>query len=239
MRPQSHRGGNLSGWAFRRRIYRHPFTDVPDLCSNTLIVTDGDAELAERERAPATATRFCARFSKPDTGARSCSRLWTPRPSKKRFAPELERLFAFRSAGLSTAGDSRPSQWKRASAFFLMGVFAASLMEVSGIAVPQRYWNRITSHRWRSAMPSVCTDRSLFLAVGRNPADFDTVVVKSPHCQPHMFEEGAQLLINVDAPGSTSANLKSLGHTRCVRPIFPLDDNVTFISKAKIFRREL
>jgi microcystin degradation protein MlrC len=81
-------------------------------------------------------------------------------------------------------------------------------------------------------------DRSLFLAHGQNPADFDTVVVKSPHCQPHIFEEGAQLLINVDAPGSTSANLKSLGHTRCPRPIFPLDDNVTFKPKAKIFRRD-
>jgi hypothetical protein len=62
--------------------------------------------------------------------------------------------------------------------------------------------------------------------------------VKSPHCQPHIFEEGAQLLINVDAPGSTSANLKSLGHTRGPRPIFPLDDNVTFKPKAKIFRRD-
>jgi microcystin degradation protein MlrC len=81
-------------------------------------------------------------------------------------------------------------------------------------------------------------DRSLFLAHGRNPADFDTVVVKSPHCQPHMFEQGAQLLINVDAPGSTSANLKSLGHTRCARPIFPLDANVTFTPKAKLFSRQ-
>ena len=81
-------------------------------------------------------------------------------------------------------------------------------------------------------------DRSLFFAHGQNPADFDTVVVKSPHCQPHMFDEGAQLVIHVDAPGSTSANLKSLGHTRCARPIFPLDENVTFTPKARIFRRD-
>jgi microcystin degradation protein MlrC len=81
-------------------------------------------------------------------------------------------------------------------------------------------------------------DRSLFFAHGQNPADFDTVIVKSPHCQPHMFEEGAELLINVDAPGSTSANLKSLGHTRCARPIFPLDDDVTFTPEARIFRRD-
>ena len=81
-------------------------------------------------------------------------------------------------------------------------------------------------------------DRSLFLAHGQDPATFDTVVVKSPHCQPHMFEHGADLVLNVDAPGSTSANLKSLGHTRCLRPIFPLDENVTFTPRAKIFRRD-
>jgi len=81
-------------------------------------------------------------------------------------------------------------------------------------------------------------DRSLFLAHGQAPATFETVVVKSPHCQPHMFEQGAELVLNVDAPGSTSADLKSLGHTRCSRPIFPLDENVTFTPKAKIFRRD-
>ena len=81
-------------------------------------------------------------------------------------------------------------------------------------------------------------DRSLFLAHGQDPATFDTVVVKSPHCQPHMFEQGADLVLNVDAPGSTSANLKSLGHTRCLRPIFPLDESVIFTPRAKIFRRD-
>ena len=81
-------------------------------------------------------------------------------------------------------------------------------------------------------------DRSLFLAHGQDPATFETVVVKSPHCQPHMFEQGAELVLNVDAPGSTSANLKSLGHTRCSRPIFPLDENVTFTPKAKTFQRD-
>ncbi len=80
-------------------------------------------------------------------------------------------------------------------------------------------------------------DRSLFYAHGQDPATFDTVVVKSPHCQPHMFEQGAERLIHVDAPGSTSANLKSLGHTRCARPVFPLDEHVTFTPKARLFRR--
>ena len=81
-------------------------------------------------------------------------------------------------------------------------------------------------------------DRSLFYAHGRDPRHFDLVVVKSPHCQRHMFADWCARLINVDAPGATSANLKSLGHTRCGRPIFPLDDDVSFVPQAKLFKRE-
>ncbi|MBC7852281.1 MAG: M81 family metallopeptidase, partial [Pirellulaceae bacterium] len=80
-------------------------------------------------------------------------------------------------------------------------------------------------------------DRSLFYAHGQDPRKFDLIVVKSPHCQQHMFAAWCGRLINVDAPGSTSANLKSLGHTRCRRPIFPLDDGVEFMPKADVFRR--
>jgi microcystin degradation protein MlrC len=80
-------------------------------------------------------------------------------------------------------------------------------------------------------------DRSLFYAHGQDPKKFDLVVVKSPHCQHHMFADWCGKYINVDAPGSTSANLKSLGHTRCQRPIFPLDAGVEFTPKADVFRR--
>ncbi|HVT72086.1 MAG TPA: M81 family metallopeptidase [Lacunisphaera sp.] len=80
-------------------------------------------------------------------------------------------------------------------------------------------------------------DRSFFYAHGQDPRRFDAVVIKSPHCQHHMYEAWCVRMVNVDAPGSTSANLKSLGHTRCPRPIFPLDENVRFTPKAKVFRR--
>jgi microcystin degradation protein MlrC len=80
-------------------------------------------------------------------------------------------------------------------------------------------------------------DRSLFWAHGQDPTRFDVVVVKSPHCQHHMFDAWAERNINVDAPGSTSANLPYLGHTKCARPIFPLDPGVTFTPKPKLFRR--
>ena len=88
-----------------------------------------------------------------------------------------------------------------------------------------------------TSRPVSLYDRTLFLANGQDPAAFDIVVVKSPLSQPKFFEEGAERLINVDAPGATSANLKSLGHTRCARPLFPLDDIEHYAPEARVFRR--
>ncbi len=78
-------------------------------------------------------------------------------------------------------------------------------------------------------------DRSLFLAHGLDPRSFDAIVVKSPHCQPRFFDAWAACNINVDAPGSTSANLLSLGHKICRRPIWPLDPEVAFEAKPELF----
>lgn len=80
-------------------------------------------------------------------------------------------------------------------------------------------------------------DRSFFLAHGQNPRNFDAVIVKSPHCQPHMYAEWCTRMVHVDAPGSSSANVRSLGHTRCPRPIFPLDSNVHFQPQPRLFQR--
>jgi microcystin degradation protein MlrC len=80
-------------------------------------------------------------------------------------------------------------------------------------------------------------DRSLFLAHGQNPRDFDLIVVKSPHCQHHMYAEWCTRLIHVDAPGSTSANLPTLGHTICRRPVYPLDVETEFRPTVKFFSR--
>jgi microcystin degradation protein MlrC len=81
-------------------------------------------------------------------------------------------------------------------------------------------------------------DRSFLYAHGQDPRHFDAVVVKSPHCQHHMFADWCVRMVNVDAPGSSSANLLSLGHTRCPRPIFPLDAHVPFTPQAKFFQRK-
>lgn len=80
-------------------------------------------------------------------------------------------------------------------------------------------------------------DRSLMYAHGQDPKNFDAVVVKSPYCQRYMFDEWAELTINVDAPGSTSADLLSLGHTVCPRPIYPLDQDFDYQPIARIYHR--
>lgn len=80
-------------------------------------------------------------------------------------------------------------------------------------------------------------DRSLFLCNGQNPKDFDIVVQKSPHCPHYCFRDWAAQLIGVDAPGSTSANLPSLGHTICGRPMYPLELDTQFEPSVQMFAR--
>jgi microcystin degradation protein MlrC len=72
-----------------------------------------------------------------------------------------------------------------------------------------------------------------------HPRNFDLIVVKSPHTEFHMYDEWVAKNFNVDAPGSTSANLRYLGHTICARPMFPLDPNVTFSPAAALYARGL
>jgi microcystin degradation protein MlrC len=88
-----------------------------------------------------------------------------------------------------------------------------------------------------TSRPVSLYDRSLFLAHGQDPRRFDLVVVKSPHCQPQFYSAWAARVINVDAPGASSANLPTLGHTRARRPLFPLDEGVTFTPQVKHFLR--
>ena len=78
-------------------------------------------------------------------------------------------------------------------------------------------------------------DRAVFLSHGRNPRDYDLIVVKSPHCEYHMFDEWAEKDFNIDAPGATSADLRSLGHTICRRPMYPLDPDVSFAPNPQVF----
>lgn len=74
--------------------------------------------------------------------------------------------------------------------------------------------------------PVYVVGRRVFQAHGLDPADFDLVVVKSPNGFRTWYESIARLIVSVDVAGSTSANLKSLPFENCVRPIFPLDEDV-------------
>ena len=76
--------------------------------------------------------------------------------------------------------------------------------------------------------PVYVVGRKVFLAHGLNPQDFHLVVVKSPNGFRTHYEAISARIVPVDVPGATSANLKSLPYKHCVRPIFPLDEDVAF-----------
>jgi microcystin degradation protein MlrC len=272
--------GGLSGGMF----IGNPFTDVPDLCSNVLLVADGDPARAEAE-----AIRIAELF-------------WAMREQLQQPLTGLNESIALAAAGKGRVvlvdaadatssgapGDSNAilramleSGYQRTALIPIVDAPAVERAIAAGIGSMIRvplggsldagrfqpveiearvrlisdgyFRNESHGSYWNSgptvvleagnlvlvvtSRPVSLYDRSLFLAHGQNPAWFDSVVVKSPHCQPQFFAEGAERLINVDAPGATSANLPYLGHRRCRRPIFPLDPDVTFTPRAKVFQR--
>jgi microcystin degradation protein MlrC len=85
--------------------------------------------------------------------------------------------------------------------------------------------------------PAFLMDRAFYYANGLDPVEFDLVVVKSPHTEFHMYDQWVTKNFNVDAPGSTSANVASLGHTLCARPIYPIEPDTNFVPQAVIYRR--
>lgn len=76
--------------------------------------------------------------------------------------------------------------------------------------------------------PCFLFDRAVYYANGCDPKRYDLIVVKSPHTEYHMYDEWVVKNFNIDAPGSTSADLRSLGHKICARPMYPLDPDVGF-----------
>jgi microcystin degradation protein MlrC len=80
-------------------------------------------------------------------------------------------------------------------------------------------------------------DRAMYYANGLDPRNFDLTIVKSPHTEFHMYDGWVEKNFNVDAPGSTSANLASLGHRLCRRPIYPLEPDTTFEPRPVLYDR--
>jgi microcystin degradation protein MlrC len=81
-------------------------------------------------------------------------------------------------------------------------------------------------------------DRAIYLEHGIDPQDADIIVVKSPGAAMRYFTFAARNYV-LDIPGSTSANLKTLGHRVCPRPMFPLDENVVFAPKVQLYPENL
>jgi microcystin degradation protein MlrC len=261
----------------------NPFTDVPDLCTNVFLVTDGAAAETEALRIAQEFWEMREHLHQPLTGLRE---------SVRRAAAATGRVVLVDAADATSSGASGDSNailralheagYRRTVLLplvdapaveraFAAGVGSTIKVPLGGSLDKARFepielearvrvlhdgvfrseshgclWNGgrtvlLEGGNYTIAVTSRAVslyDRSLFYALGQDPANFDSVIVKSPHCQPHMFDDGAELILNIDAPGSTSANLRYLGHTRCARPVFPLDDEVTFTPRAKVFQRK-
>jgi microcystin degradation protein MlrC len=267
-------------------FWGNPFTDVPDLCSSSLVVTDGDAERATRE-AVMLAERFWT-----DRAAMQAS-LMGPEEAVHQANEATGTVILVDAADATSSGASGDSNvvlraliqhGYRGRALVpivdptavrdavetgvgntvrttLGGTIDSERFEPLPVAAHVRMlsdgrhiseshgieWNagptavlELVPHGHvviATSRPVSLYDRSLFLAHGQDPTRFDSVVQKSPHCQHQFFAAWAERLINIDAPGSTSANLRSLGHTRCRRPMYPMEPDATFEPETQVFQR--
>ena len=274
----------------------NPFTDVPELCSQAIVVADGDAALASAEavrlarefwpnrfrmqaklipldRAIAQARQMAgpviftdaadatssgatgdsnailaallaAGYERPvlvpivdPQAAAEAHRAGVGRTIRVRLGGALDKRFTpvevtaavdVLSSGRATLETSGNALDAGPSAVLLAGDTRAS----RGLVPAGGHITILVMSR-----PVSLFDRAMFFAHGRDPRAYNLTVVKSPHCEWHMFDEWAEKDFNIDAPGSTSADLRSLGHKVCHRPIFPLDDEVPFAPAPEVYRR--
>ena len=262
----------------------NPFTDVPELCSQVLVMTDGDEEAARRE-----AIRLAEEF-------------WPNRARMQGKFISLERALAQArtmngpvlltdAADATSSGATGDSNLilravlesgypKRvllqivdaaaAAAAHAAGVGATIDVTLGGTCDPGRFASLPVTARVRllsdgqarletsgnkldagptavleiGAVTAVVLsrtvslfDRALYYANGCDPRRYDAVVVKSPHVEHEMYDAWVEKNFNIDIPGATSANLPTLGHRVCARPIFPLDEGVTFQPAATVYQR--
>lgn len=262
----------------------NPFTDVPELRTNSLVVMDGDAELAG-SYAREMAELFWHHHEKMRVPLRLLA-------ESVQSAKDVEGTVILKDAADATSsgasGDSNAilaeliSQDYQGSALiplvdpaavnsaFEAGIGSNINVTLGGQLDKDRYTPvaaSVTVHilsdgqfesetfrlPWNAGRTAVLKfenytiiatsravslfDRALFYAHGQDPKRFDAVVVKSPHCEPHMFADWAELVIDVDAPGSTSADVRQLGHTICARPVWPLDEIPSFDPVVEHFDR--
>jgi microcystin degradation protein MlrC len=259
----------------------NPFTDVPELCSQVVVVAESDGEFVRAEtvrlseafwaqrarmqgklipldRAIAEARRmagpviFTDAADAPSSGATGDSNvilaaLLGARFDRRALLPIVDPpavaaavragVGATISVRIGGALDKRFTPVEITATVDMLSRGRAAY-ETSGGEIDAGPTAVLVSGTYTIVVltkPIGLFDRAVFLSHGRNPRDYDLIVVKSPHCEYHMFDEWAEKDFNIDAPGSTSANLRSLGHTVCRRPIYPLDPDVTFAPRPEVF----
>ena len=261
----------------------NPFTDVPELCSQVIVVTDNDEEFA-REVALKAANEFWgnrlemhveligleeaieqARGMKgpivftdaadaPSSGASGDSNAIVAEMVRTGYphtvlVPIVDASVVVRAVEKGVGGRITARLGGSLDRRFTPIEMEATVVSISDGTFPLEKWPS-TEHAGPTAVLEAgnitfvvlsravnLVDRALFYANGLDPKDFHSIIVKSPHCEPEFFDDWVEINLNVDAPGSTSADLPSLGHTICARPIFPLDDDVEFNPEPQVYSR--
>lgn len=261
----------------------NPFTDVPELSSQAVVITDGDAAAAERE-----AIRLSEAFW-PERARLQADLIGVEDAVQEAMTMDGPVIFTDAADATSSGATGDSNVILRAlldagypgkvllpvvdppavEAAFAAGVGATIRVPIGGsrdarftpveLEVTVDLLSR--GHAYHETMgaaneagnlavllhggytivavtkPANFFDRSVFYAAGRDPKRYDLIVVKSPHCEPHMFVQWAKRNFNVDAPGSTSANLPTLGHTICARPMFPMERDAAFSPVTEVYSR--
>lgn len=260
----------------------NPFTDVPELCTQVIVETDGDAALAEAEAIRLAGEFWPQRFRMQgkliplDRAIAQARTMKGPvvftdaadATSSGATGDSNAILAALRAAGYSGRVLAQIVDPAAAAAAHEAGVGATVSVTLGGAIDRARYRPMPVTARVRllsdgqSRLETMRTeldagptavlafdnftvvvfsrsislfDRAMYYANGCNPVDFDLIVVKSPHTEFHMYDAWVEKNFNIDAPGATSADIPSLGHTICMRPIYPLDPDIGFVPKAAIY----
>ncbi len=260
----------------------NPFTDVPELCSQALVVVREDGDLASREATRLADAfwplrhRMQGRLIPLDTAiaqarVRKGPLLFTDAADATSSGATgdsnviVKALLEARYEGrvLAQIVDAEAARVAHAA-----GVGATIAVTIGGALDKTRFTplaveatveslsrgrGRLeTSHSTYDAGPSAVLtfgnftlvvvsrtvgliDRSLYWANGLNPQDFDLVVVKCPHTEYRMYDAWVEKNFNIDAPGATSADLRSLGHRICQRPVYPLDGDLEYVPRAILY----
>lgn len=261
----------------------NPFTDAPELGSQSLVVTDNDPEAASRlalELAEAFwavhPTMVAELASLPEAIADAVSQPGpvtftdaADAPSSGASGDSNTILAALLAAGYRGRAIMPIVDAPAAAAAHAAGLGARLRVSLGGTIDPARFpplalevdverlgdgeylhaFSGMPAHAGPTAVlrhgeirivaisnAVFMMDPAIFLAHGLDPKQADIIVVKSPGAAMRYFTYARSNHV-LDIPGSTSANLRSLGHIVCPRPMFPLDADVVFTPNVERYPR--